>query len=69
MSSKQRIVDFRGKTCDEITNKINCWLRDNEHCKLTNITNVDTTGRWTILAIAECQACTFTNNHKLQSTL
>lgn len=54
MTSKQKIVRFEGSNGDVTVDRMNTWLHMNPKCKVTNITNVDTTGRWTILAIAEC---------------
>ena len=55
MEKKQDAILFEAQTGSDIINNINLRLRNNPNCKITNITNVDTTGRWSVIAFSECE--------------
>src|ERR1700748_619431 len=52
--TKQTVIKFQNHKSDEVLNQMNNWLKENKHCKMINMTNIDTSDKWTILALVEC---------------
>lgn len=54
--TKIRTIIFRDNTSEKLLNKMNKWSEDHDGiCQLKQITNVNTTPDWAVLALINCK--------------
>lgn len=63
----QQVILFEAPSGVKMVCNINNWLKYNSDCKITNMTNIDTMGKWAILAAIECNGSDISNRFQQHS--